>query len=132
MSKLKLYLTTQAAKGPLEVVRQVLKLNRRLDSKRREFGLEYQAQAIIQSVDFGGVRIEESGTYTYPTTLEVKIESHSNWFFSVRVVDGRWVSEGRNLDGPGRSIGQVYRLILRELKEHAVFINQSKLGGQDE
>lgn len=128
-TKRKLYIEGRAL-APLELVSKIARLNRRLDSYRRRLGLEYDVPVKITGVDTGGPRVEDSGTYVYPTTLEVKIEARSNRFYSVRVVDGVWVPEGRSLSGPGRSLFQVYRSVLRELAEHAADIKAAKQGGQ--
>jgi len=132
----KLYLTGRNAEH-VKTLNMIFRLNRRLKFMSERLGLSYKANCRIDSVDLGGPRVEESGTYEYPTTLEVKIEGYpttlevkiegySNYFFSVRIVDGRWIPEGRTLSGPGLSIGQVYRGVAKELREHAAALARER------
>lgn len=60
---------------------------------------------------------ESKGVFTYPECFEVKIENKQNHFYSVRTRDNRWIPEGMSLNGKGLSIGQVYKLMLKEAFE---------------
>lgn len=98
---------------------QLFKMKRMLKSKSLALGLSYEC--VVEIIDYSKAfaQIEDGEEYLYPSTFEIKIESRSNHFYSLRVVDGAWIREGRNLLGPGRTAAQVYRMIVRELKEHA-------------
>lgn len=107
-------------------MKQVFKMKRMLKAKSRELGLGYVC--LLEVVDYSKAftQVEDGEEYLYPSTFEIKIESRSNHFYSLRVVDGAWIREGRNLLGPGRTAAQVYRMIVRELKEHANDIQLKK------
>ncbi len=98
---------------------QVFKMKRMLKSKSRELGLGYVC--LLEVVDYSKAfaQIEDGEEYLYPSTFEIKIESRSNHFYSFRIVDGEWIREGRSLTAKGLTTAQVYRRIVRELKEHA-------------
>jgi len=98
---------------------QVFKMKRMLKAKSRELGLGYVCLLEVVDYNKAHAQIEDGEEYLYPSTFEIKIESRSNHFYSLRVVDGAWIREGRNLSGPGRTAAQVYRMIVRELKAHA-------------
>jgi hypothetical protein len=85
-------------------------------------GLAYEANATIIGAETGGQRIEDGQSFSYPSTIVLKIEGRSNWFVDVRVVDGVCILEGRDLNGPGLTLAALYRRVLIELREHAELI----------
>lgn len=119
---MKPYTTSKAAINTLKLVNRIRSLDRRLRRQSQRFGLAYEASAFIVEACIGGPRVENGETFVYPSTLELKIEGRSNWFYSVRIVDGALIPEGRALSDPGRTLADVYRSVVRELKEHAAAI----------
>jgi hypothetical protein len=102
----------------------ILSMGRRLERYTRELGLSYRCPVIIKEYSPAYDQNEDGVVYSYPERISVKIESHSNHWFDVRVSDGRWIREGKILSGKGLSAGQVYKQIRQELKDHAAQIKQ--------
>lgn len=99
-----------------QALKDILKLRRRLN--RRPCGLESRVDVKIIEVSDAKTQDEGDGKYDYPETIEVKIENWSNYFFSVRTKDNRWIYEGRPLSGKGYTTAQIYRHMLEELRDH--------------
>lgn len=96
-------------------LKPILKMRQRLGWK--PCGLDSNVNVIVSSFNEAFTMREDDGKdYSYPETIEVKIENWSNHWYSVRTSDGRWIREGQDLSGPGLSAGQVYRRMLNELK----------------
>ena len=71
-------------------------------------------KVLIQGYSSEHSSTEDGETYHYPETIEIKIENRSNYFFSYRLKDGRFVREGSSLNGVGLSVVDVYRLMAKE------------------
>lgn len=112
----------------MKEITQVLALKRRLSRQSKRLDLSYVCELVIQDYSPEFTQDELGTLFTYPETLEIKIENWENCFYSFRVKDSRWIREGSRLDGVGLTTAQVYRRMLKMLKAHAVSIAEHKAG----
>lgn len=76
---------------------------------------------LLVKVEHSKAFTQNEGTEThpvmvsYPETLEVKFEADSNFFYSVRVSDFKFIREGSLLDGDGTSASEVCSHIRKDL-----------------
>lgn len=98
-----------------QVLKQITKMRKRLN--RIKCGHESTVETHIVDINEAHTQMENGSEFSYPETVEVKIENWSNHFYSVRTSDGRWIREGTELSGKGLSLGQVYRRMLVEARD---------------
>jgi len=101
----------------------LFKLKRRLERESRRLDLDYKCEVNIFAHNEAQVSIEDGVSYSYPETLSLNIENRSTYKADYRIKDSRFISEGRDLNGPGLSIPQVYRRMITEMRDHAKYIN---------
>ncbi len=99
-----------------KILKQVLKLNRRLVAESARLDLAFDCNVRIVDYSETFVQYEDGRAYQYPETLGINIENKSTHKFDVRITDGRWIRCGRDLNGPGLSLFKVYRAMIRELR----------------
>lgn len=108
----------------MKQLNQFFRMKKRLEYQARCRGLDIAVKVI--DYNEAHTAIEKSGTYSYPETLEIKIENKENWFYSIRFLDGRMIQDGSKLSGKGYSVAEVYATQLRQLNKWAKQIRLSK------
>ncbi|HNA61476.1 MAG TPA: hypothetical protein PKW79_00160 [Rhabdochlamydiaceae bacterium] len=76
-------------------------------------------KCVIKDYSEAETKVENGKTYHYPEVINVKFENWSNWFFSYRLKDGRWIPEGSDLNGKGLSTFKLMRNMIREMRAYA-------------
>lgn len=110
-----------------QILNTLFKMKRMLKYHSRALGLGYECKLEIMAYTEAFEAKEDDGKiYSYPETLEIRIENHSSHNYSLRVSDGAWIAEGKKLNGKGMTAPQVYKAMLKELKTHAAQIAESK------
>lgn len=102
----------------MNALKILFKTQRVFEYKACDFELGH-LKCKITGYQEASTKIENGTTYHYPETIEVKFENWSNWFFSFRLQDGRWIPEGSDLNGKGLSTFKLMRNMIREMKAYA-------------
>jgi hypothetical protein len=107
-----------------QALKQYLKLQQRLQWQSQRYNLPFTVDTKLIEFSEAHKQVEtdrygNKQTYSYPSTLEVKIENKSNHFYSLRTKDCRWIREGCVLSGEGWTLPQVYRCMLKEMRRVA-------------
>lgn len=106
----------------MENLKQVFKIQSRLNHQARLLKLSYSCDTRILGYDKAETRMEDGTKYSYPETFHVNIEAWSTFKYSFRVSDGKWIREGVDLNSSGLSTAQVYKRVLENIKAHAKII----------